>query len=178
MRLWEENEGCGPERLHKNQHWYWTHKLAYDILAPVAKERGIALAFRHVHRHFGHTNSAKCKDAARNRGQGPALMFDNCRPFIARDVELLQPDVLVTQGRFGRLSVDGRFKIVARLAHPQDSRYVCNIIQMGKRQVLMFSVAHQNAYGLFNAERRGAYPWYIRTAHEFLLRGQVTSREA
>jgi hypothetical protein len=45
-----------------------------------------------VHRYFAHTNNANCKDADRESGQGPARVFDNCRPFIALEVEL--PDAV------------------------------------------------------------------------------------
>jgi hypothetical protein len=55
--------------------------------------------FRDIHKYFAHTNSAKCKDADRKSGQGPPLVFNNCRKFIAPEIEPLRPDILVTQTR-------------------------------------------------------------------------------
>lgn len=173
MRFWEENgksdpDGCDPESLHKGRHWYWTHKLAHDILNPVALARlGRPLQFRHIHKYFAHTNSAKCKDAARRSGQGPDLMFDNCRAFLPKEIQLLRPEVVVTQGKWGRLAVEGAFNVVTRSQHPKHPRYSYELLDIDGRTVLKFSTYHQNNYGEFNREKTEAYPWYREVAHRF-----------
>src|SRR4051812_23039103 len=130
MRLWEENgqsppNGCDVDLLPKNLHWYRTHEFAHGILSPAAASRGIGpFRLQDVHRYFAHTNSAKCKDAARASVQGPALVFDNCRSFIAPEVKLLQPEVLVTQGDWGHRSIDGQIPLeqtVVWRGHPEYS---------------------------------------------------------
>lgn len=177
MRYWEENgkplpRGCDSGRLHKARHWYWTHKLAHEILNSVALAKtGTPVEFAHIHRYFAHTNSAKCKDAARRSAQGPRLMFDNCREFLRQEIELLRPDVLITQGEYGRLAVDGCFPVTDRLQHPDHLQYSCEILSVACRPVLKFSTAHQNNYGRFNRERREAYPWFTDVARRFLLDG-------
>lgn len=182
MRFWEENgktdpAGCDPDRLHKGRHWYWTHKIAYEILNNVACARlGGPIQFRHIHKYFAHTNSAKCKDAARGSGQGPDLVFHNCRPFLPGEVRLLRPDVIVTQGRWGRLAIEGAFPVVTRSSHPRYPQYQAEVLDIDGRQVLKFSTYHQNNHGGFNKEKSEAYPWYYQVAHAFL--GPAPSKDA
>lgn len=66
-----------------------THRLAYEMLNPIAMTLvGQPIEFGSIHKYFAHTNSAKCKDSARNTAQGHDQMFDNCRGFIAAEIEL------------------------------------------------------------------------------------------
>lgn len=171
MRFSEELDpnGCDPEKLHRLRHWYWTHKFAYELLNPVALTRlGSPLEFRHIHKYFAHTNSAKCKDAARGSSQGPAIVFNNCREFLPMEIRLLRPDVIVTQGKWARLAVEGAFPVNARSQQSQHLQYGYEIITVDHRPVLNFSTYHQNNYGKFNDERKLAYPWYFQVAREFL----------
>ncbi len=177
MRYWEEKgksppHGCNPEALPKNFHWYRTHEFAYGILARTAMAKGIR-PFRigDIHRYFAHTNSAKCKDAARDTGQGPALVFDNCRPFIAPEVRLLQPDVLATQGDWGHRSIDGQFPVERTIVWAARPEYDCEILRIADRQVLRFRLFHPLAFGKFNKQRREAYGWYTAVATAFFEAG-------
>src|SRR6266702_3807190 len=163
MRFCEESGGCEPDNLHKSQHWYWTHRLAYEILLPLAAERGIAsLTFREIHKYFAHTNSAKCKDAALGTNQGPALMFDNCRGFIREEVEILDPEIIITQGKRGKEAVDGLFPLVERKAHPACPEWQYEILTVRSHAVLRFTTSHQRAVGPFNREKREMYPWLVQ----------------
>jgi hypothetical protein len=184
MRYWEENgktlpEGCQPERLHKGRHWYETHRLAYEMLNPIAINlRGMPLQFGAIHKYFAHTNSAKCKDAARSTNQGNNLMFDNCRGFIREEVELLQPDVIVTQGKWARIAIDESFQAVREpRAHPQHPQYLCEFVGVRNRVVLKISTFHQNnRRGEFHREKKSAYCWYCEVAREFFsARAQRTN---
>lgn len=174
MRYWEENgrslpHGCDPDRLPKGLHWYRTHEFAYGLLAPIAAARGVRpFVFRDIHKYFAHTNSAKCKDAARETSQGPALFFNNCRPFIGPEVELLKPDILVTQGDWGHRSVAGAFPVLSRGSCPGHSEYAYEVLTIAAKRVLRFALFHPRAFGLFNKQRREAYGWYFEVAQAFL----------
>jgi hypothetical protein len=177
MRYWEENgesppHGCDPDLLRKHKHWYRTHEFAHRILERTAMARGInPFQLRDVHRYFAHTNSAKCKDAARDTGQGPALVFDNCRSFIAPEVRLLKPDVLVTQGYWGHRSIDGQFAVNRTIVWSVNPQYACEILRIGDRPVLRFRLFHPRAFGKFHSQRREAYGWYIAVATAFFVGG-------
>jgi hypothetical protein len=171
MRHHEET-ACHPERLPKTMHWHRTHEFAYGILAPVAQRKGIRpFLFRDIHKYFAHTNSAKCKDAAREKHQGPALLFNNCREFIAPEIRLLKPDILVTQGDWGRRAVDGAFQVVWSANHPEHPEHTFQLIAVDGRNVLRFALFHPRAFGLFNKQRREASSWYFATALSFLTVG-------
>ncbi len=167
MRYSEERE-CYPDGLPKNLHWYRTHEFAYGLLASSAKAKRVEpFLFRDIHKYFAHTNSAKCKDAARATEQGPPLVFDNCRSFIAPEIEVLQPDVLVTQGKWGHLSVDDQFQVDRSVSWSTRPEYNCEILQVGGRHVLRFRLYHPRAFGRFNKQRREAYKWYCAVAQAF-----------
>lgn len=179
MRYWEENglaspAGCQPENLHKGRHWYETHLLAYEMLTPIARDwLGHSLPFGTIHRYFAHTNSAKCKDAARNTSQGHNRLFENCRGFVREDVELLEPDIVITQGKWGRLAIDQSFAAVGPdIRHPNHAQYCFQFIEVGKRSVLKISTFHQsNRRGEFHREKANAYEWYCTVAREFFTTG-------
>jgi len=176
MRFWEENgrqepHGCDPDSLHKGRHWYWTHKIAHEILHPISLARhGQPIQFKHIHKYFAHTNSAKCKDAARGTGQGPDLVFKNCKSHIPGEVQVLQPAVIVTQGQYGREALEGAFTTTSRIRHPADDRYEARVILVEGRAVLWLPTYHQNNYGEFNREKSAAYAWYFQQARDFVSR--------
>ena len=91
------HEGEDVDRLRRKRHWHWyrTHQLALGIL----REFDPDLTIERVNLHFAHANSAKCY---RNEGggrQGPAILFRNCRAYLRGELEVLQPDIVVTQGK-------------------------------------------------------------------------------
>ncbi len=168
-RDWEENE-CDPEKLPKGRHWYETHKLAHDLLNPVAIQRKHgSINFRDIHKYFAHTNSAKCKDAAQGTEQGRDVLFNNCREFLGREVELLRPDVIITQGDWARLAIErSPFEVIRTVPHPEYSKYCYRLIRLNGKPVLKISTYHPANYGKFYPEKTEAYPWYCRVAYEFL----------
>lgn len=179
MRQWEENSARpeqGSPGFRKGDHWYQTHKFAYDLLAPVASERGVTpFAFPHAHKYFAHTNSAKCKDASQGTNQGRAVLFRNCRQFIPGEVVNLLPDVIVTQGSLARESVAGAFRTVQQLFMPS-SLYRAAVVEVDSRPVLKFEMAHPKARaGRYQAEVREAWGWYMRIGHAFLSKGLTHS---
>jgi hypothetical protein len=130
------------------------------------------LPLRHIHRYFAHTNSAKCKDAGQGTAQGRTLLFKNCRGFIAPEVQILQPDILVTQGSLARDAVESAFPVSRRVACPSNNTYGYELLSIDNRTVLKFTMAHPKARGgLYQREKREAYPWYVDTAHRFMLAG-------
>ena len=84
--------------LPQNQHWFRTHELAWYILKQFDDE----LELQEVNHHFAHTNAAKC---CQNRPDGKMAdehLFTNCRRYLAGEIRVLCPDVIVTQGQKAR----------------------------------------------------------------------------
>ena len=47
---------------------------------------------------FVHVRTAKCCSDANNRRQEPAIVYQNCGPYLRKELRILKPDVIVTQG--------------------------------------------------------------------------------
>jgi hypothetical protein len=154
----------------RGTHWRETHELAHGILDSIATERlGHSLSIEQINRYFAHTNSAKCKDKSMGTRQGRPVLFKNCRPFIHGEVEILCPDILVTQGRWARESIRAAFRVLRQEWMPDHSdKYGYKVIEVAGRQVISFETAHQRAFGLFWPEKEIAYPWYKQEALQFV----------
>lgn len=172
MRDWEENR-CDPASLPKGSHWRQTHQCAHDILERVSVNRGHgSLKFRDIHRFFAHTNSAKCKDAARGTAQGRTLLFKNCRRFIPGEVAALRPDVIVTQGALARDAIENAFPLIRTGTCPTNEMYKYQVVSVNQRPVLKLSMAHPKARGgTYQKEMRDAYAWYVDRAQHFMMNG-------
>lgn len=98
-------------------------------------------------------------------------MFNNCRPFIAPEVCLLQPDVLATQGDWGHRSIDRQLPVERTIVWATRPEYDCEILRISGRKVLRFRLFHPRAFGKFNEQRREAYGWYAAVASAFFEGG-------
>src|SRR5690606_234200 len=104
VRIWEE-EKENVLALPKNKHWYRTHELAYTILRNFRLDLRIDQA-RH---YFAHVNSAKCCMNNPQRAQANQILFDNCGEFTPGELEILDPDIIITQGKWAKLVIDKAF---------------------------------------------------------------------
>lgn len=80
--------------LQRNRHWYLTHELAWYILRQFDDE----LELKKVNHYFAHTNAAKCCQNKPDRSQTDAILFANCQRYLAGEISVLRPDIIVTQG--------------------------------------------------------------------------------
>ena len=104
-RVMSHEEGCDPRKLEKETHWYETHELAWTFLRKFKPD----LQFKNVCPYFAHTNSAKC--CMNNRGMEMAkkILFNNCRGYIPSEIEVLDPDILITQGSPAKWAIEYGF---------------------------------------------------------------------
>lgn len=97
----QHEEPYRPEK--RGRHWYRTHELAWYILWRLDPDH--ALQIYDVNQFFAHTNAAKCSENNRGNRQAKDVLFVNCRPYIRAELEILCPDILVTQGDKARDAV-------------------------------------------------------------------------
>lgn len=175
VREWESRQARsangGPE-FKKTAHWYRTYELAHRILAPIARERGMSpLSFSQMWRYFAHTNSAKCKDTGVGTAQATARIFQNCQEFIPGEVAVLEPDIIVTQGKFARESVAGAFPVVAVGLAPNPS-YRAEVVDVGGHLAIKFETHHPNRKdNSYRNEVAEAWKWYATVAAVFTRDG-------
>lgn len=153
-------------RLNRGRHWYQTRVLALALLAPLRP----SLDIDDIHHHFAHTNSAKCCLNKAGRAQADSRLFDNCRKFIPGELEILMPDILVTQGRWARVAVKAGFVGAIgelRTAAPSAGPY--RLLDMpGRSGVVWFHSHHPRAFGLYRRQvKRDWQPWIDLVTERF-----------
>lgn len=143
-----------------NPHWRETCRLALAILR--GYDTNLRNAPDKVVQYFAHTNSAKC--CSSGRGQGPKARFDNCRAFLPREIQLLLPDVIVTQGKWAEAAMNyaldtDPFREIAREPGPTPSNM--KELSIGGAPVLWISTAHPS-------ERTGKYGKELRKLEHWI----------
>jgi hypothetical protein len=91
--------------LPKNKHWYRTHEMAFVILSAFRP----GMTIDEAKGYFAHTNSAKCCMNNPQRAQANSILFSNCREFIPGEIEILLPEILITQGSYASTAIQGSF---------------------------------------------------------------------
>jgi hypothetical protein len=111
-----QNGGWLPaSKRELNQHWYITHQFAWHVFNEINNNFRLNLdvgkvdnkfhfqPIDEIHKikpFFAHTNSIKCSVNKVNRKQAPDLLYKNCRNFVINELDILDPDILVTQGNY------------------------------------------------------------------------------
>ena len=159
-RRYEEND-CNPECLSPNKHDYHTHDLAWIFLRKFDPD----LQFQNICPYFAHTNSAKCCEDYERTKQASPRLFDNCRGYIPGEIQILDPDILITQGACAKEAIEYGFSLSTTLIEIDpasdhlgevDKKISdhCNyhLIQMNGKKVLWFAPYHPNQKGgLYNS---------------------------
>lgn len=90
------------ERKPLNPQWRGTTTTvrsllrAFIELAP-AEDFGDE-STRIIEQLFVHVRTAKCCSSAGGRNQEPDIVYQNCGPYLRKELRILKPDVIVTQG--------------------------------------------------------------------------------
>jgi len=120
-------EHC-PKNLPSNEHWYKTHQFTWYVFNELNRVLGqkwdIGAVYqdkgekkfqsdedlRKIMPFFAHTNSAKCCENKKSSSQANVMFFKNCRVYIAEEVQLFNPHILVTQGNQARNAIGDAFE--------------------------------------------------------------------
>jgi len=164
VRVWEE-EKENVLNLPKNKHWYRTHELAHIILKNFKPDLRIDQA-RH---YFAHINSAKCCMNNPQRAQANQILFDNCREFTPGELEILDPDIIITQGKWARLAVKGTFMELDKSDIIPDSIPEMKIIQINNHPVIWIETFHPR-HTSFHTVNRAHYSIYVDVIKRFINR--------
>jgi hypothetical protein len=176
VRRQEEVE-CQVSELPRNKHWFRTHELAFTLLRNFSP----GLALEDAKHYFAHANSAKCCQNNPQRGQANSVLFDNCRVFIPGEVEILAPDVLITQGEFAHRAIDGAFpqrEMAGAFPDGQEIPEEISLLSIDGKPVIWIRTYHpRNPNSKMN---RDNYQSYEKIVFEFVeqqplpLRGNPT----
>ena len=172
-----ELRDCVSSRLrkHKNKHWYRTHEMALKLLHPFDEN----LTIDNLHCHFAHVNSAKCCQNKLRRGQANAVLFKNCRGFVVGELEVLAPDVVVTQGGWAKAAVRDKIekcrRETAETRYRRDALIETGLLKLGGGSpALWLHTHHPSSYGWFNPQRHHCWcpgQRYVEAVREFWVLG-------
>ncbi len=165
-RHYEEND-CNPESLPRNGHWYHTHHLAWIFL----KKFDPNLRFKDICPYFAHTNSAKCCEDYNQRRQSAARLFENCRGYIPGEIQILDPDIMITQGAYAKWAIEYGFSQSTTPIEIDPACDHCNyhLIQMNGKEVLWFAPYHPNQQsGLYNSRSVPCFDTWAEEAYRRL----------
>lgn len=154
-------ENMDVSALPKHKHWYRTHELAWCIL----KQFDSTLTLEGINRYFAHANSAKCCQNKPGRSQADARLFRNCRGYVAGELRVLQPDILVSQGNWAKWAIQS----VVKEDHTQFDKFA-SVIQIADRELFWLHTYHPRAYGYFYRQRDNCRGWerYSRLIKDFM----------
>lgn len=112
MRAYHQNDA---KCVKKSGHWYRTNALARRLLGETT-ERPLPFGFDMTCRYFAFTNSSKCKDFFEGQKESrKGILFTNCRKFVIGEVDILQPDIIVAQGRkAAEALLTGGWRVISR----------------------------------------------------------------
>ena len=169
--------------LHKNQHWPRTHEMAHTLLRQF--QPGLELDDARL--HFAHVNSAKCCQNHPSRKQAQEVLFRNCRRFIPDELRLLQPDVIVTQGKQAAKVITDCFDVRRDPPRSIDvpgykckASYETGIVEMGSEpwDTLWLKTYHPSNHGSFHPQREYCWPLYAQAVGEFWQRQAQRARRS
>jgi uracil-DNA glycosylase len=98
-------------RVPRNRHMIGILETAKRILdyeyAPSNKQ-SLLLNYTEVFSRCAMINSAKCcvKDEKHSMAMAPKRFYTKCRPYVKDEVDILEPDIIVTQGILAWLTIE------------------------------------------------------------------------
>jgi hypothetical protein len=130
--------------LHKGKHWYLTHELAWYILRQFISD----IKIEETNRYFAHANAAKCCQNKEEKKKADKILFKNCQCYLQGELQILNPDILVTQGNEAKFAIqhikDSTEMIVDKFA---------SIILLNGKQVYWLHTYHPNSRQFFREQR-------------------------
>jgi hypothetical protein len=162
VRKWQEEE-CVVDKLEKHKHWYRTLELAASILSTFDN----SITIENSHQYLAHTNSAKCCVNSAGRAMAPWKLFNNCREYLKGEIEILNPDILISQGKPARVGIMNSFE-----SHIHGDQNHCGhaIIEFEGRKIPWLHTYHPRYFGGFNRQRRDCYKVWGALASDLLNR--------
>ena len=157
----------------KHTHWYRTHEMALKLLCQF--KCGLKIA--DTPPYFAHVNSAKCCQNKKNKRQADKTLFDECRRFIPKELRILKPDIVVTQGNWAKVAICESFTVQEHVKcsvrsapeYIRDAHYETGFIELEPgRCALWLQTYHPNAYGYFYPQHKHCWPLYAKAVGQWM----------
>ncbi|MDD2297747.1 MAG: uracil-DNA glycosylase family protein [Sphaerochaetaceae bacterium] len=140
----QEEIDCAVLSLPKGLHWYRTHELAWYVLRKFKPN----LLLDQAKHYFAHANSAKCCMNNKHNSKAASILFKNCRRYLAGEIAILRPAIVVTQGSEAK---DAMSRLVRKISPGIDD--FASIVELEWGPVFWLHTYHPRNYGAFNKQR-------------------------
>lgn len=158
----EQAEGQ-PFSLHSDSHWRGTTTTVRSLLdpfvclAPAEDYRSIGI----IEKLFVHVRTGKCFSNAGGPEREPDQLYKNCGGYLRKEVSILEPDVIVTQGgpahdMSEKYVFDKGAKTPARVKGITNS--IAHIVHLREDNRKVYWLRSRFPGGLWC--RKGRYPFY------------------
>ena len=168
--MWRDrNEPCHQK---PHGHGHQTIDLARMLLAPYAKERlGKVIEFNDFVGYIANVRSTRCKSLSVGTKEGNPLMFGNCMGFLKGEIEVLHPDIIVTQGTRARNALWNIFQPSnGRVPMPGNPHHKAfyEIIQLSEGHRTIKIVAWHPCAHWKSGEKEKFMDWAAKSVREFI----------
>lgn len=159
-RQWEEDELVVSD-LDKGKHWYETHELAWKILKKFQPD----LTLSGVKPYFAHTNSAKCCENNPGGSQARDVLFTRCREYVPGEIEILSPDIIITQGNQAKATIDNCFTAISTDTKLEG----CPVktLEISNRNVIWVHTYHPR-YGGYWTQKMNCWGYWTEAIFQFI----------
>ncbi|PKO04063.1 MAG: hypothetical protein CVU41_18940 [Chloroflexi bacterium HGW-Chloroflexi-3] len=101
------------------------------------------------------------------RAQANQILFDNCRAFIPGELEILDPDIIITQGKWAKLAVDQAFPELSAAEMIPETLPEMKLVIINDHPVIWIETFHPR-HTSFQTVNRARYSQYVETIKRFL----------
>lgn len=187
----EEKQKMKKTGLHPRSHWFKTAQTAVWVFEVIKTRKpsqwvwdaACRSEFPAVAPYWAHTNSGKCSQNLPGGHTASAVLFENCKKYIGREIRILDPDIIVTQGQRAREALEAAIEwkeLEPRRSAQSYETGSCHVLIMPGHPVLWIVMPHPNAqnnvwYGLI--KKRSPYSASRIISHVAALSGKHGSKE-
>lgn len=136
-----------------NPHWRQTCNLAVDFFQGHHGLKGLSKrdALEEVVKYFAHVNTVKCCQNKHGKNEADQHLFVNCRDYLSKEMQILEPDIIITQGKKARNGVGLAFSI-----DPLPELGIKREIGLGNsgKMSYWFPSCHPASYGPYKKEEK------------------------
>ena len=138
-----EIEGLEEMGFKHSRPWQCNHEMTRAILGLSISDAKEALPY------FANINAAKC--CRNNKGKSEAgnrALFENCRVYLRGEINVLAPDIIVSQGEWAKKGMEYAFRVSSEWAREQ------SVPLRDGKEAVWFPSYHPSSYGPYKKQEQ------------------------
>jgi len=140
--------------LRHTGHWYWLLR----VVGPMMRAAGIHVHDDTAHAYIAHTSAARCAANLERGRQGPPSLVGRCKEYLREELEILDPDIVVSMGKSAHESLESTHRF--RRVDSDDLR----TLTINDREIVWIALPHPSRFGAFHGLRKAREDRYRQVA--------------